>query len=360
MSNVLEYKCPNCGGKLEFDSSTQKMNCPFCDSEIDVEALRSFDEKLNRDNSNNVADFRLNEEYLNDEHMSVYSCNNCGGEIIADENAAAMHCPYCDNPVIFTGKLSGVLKPDWVIPFKLNKEDAKRKLSEHLKGKPLLPKIFKSQNHIDEIRAVYVPFWIYDADIDGNFTYEGTKVRTWSDSKYAYTETSHFEIFRDGALSFEHVPADGSSKMADDLMESIEPFDFSEAVDFQTAYLSGYLADKYDVTAEENNPRVQKRMEDSFSAAHQSTVSGYTSLQEIDYQCFFKGEKVSYALFPVYILNTTWNGQKFVFAMNGQTGKFVGDLPIDKTKAAGYTIGLTAGFSAAAAAVIWLLGQFLG
>ncbi len=360
MSNTLEYKCPNCGGRLEFESSTQKMTCPFCDSEIDVEALKSFDEKLNRDNSQTEANFQLNGEYINDDNMSVYVCDSCGGEIIADENAAATHCPYCDNPVIFTGKLSGMLKPDWVIPFKLSKEDAKRELQNHLKGKPLLPKIFKSQNHIDEIRAIYVPFWIYDADIDGSFTFEGTKVRTWSDSKYAYTETSHFEIFRDGALSFEHVPADGSSKMPDDLMESIEPFDFSQAVDFQTAYLSGFLADKYDVTAEENNSRVQKRMEDSFSDALKGTVNGFATIKEIDRQCFFKGEKVSYALFPVYILNPSWNGNKYVFAMNGQTGKFVGDLPIDKAKAAGYTVGLTAAFSAAAAAVIWILGQFLG
>lgn len=360
MSNTLEYKCPNCGGKLEFDSSTQKMNCPYCDSEIDVEALRSFDEKLNRENLEDTADFKMSGEMLNEDGMSVYVCNSCGGEIIADENAAATHCPYCGNPVIFTGKLTGVLKPDWVIPFKLNKDDAKRELQNHLKGKPLLPKIFKSQNHIDEIKAIYVPFWLYDADIDGSFAYEGLRIRTWSDSKYNYTETSHYEIIRDGALKFEHIPADGSSKMPDDLMESIEPYDFSQAVDFQTAYLSGFLADKYDVTAEDNNPRVQTRMIESLSNSLKGTVNGYSSLKEIDRRCRFGDAKVSYALYPVYILNTTWNGNKYVFAMNGQTGKFVGDLPIDKGKAAGYTIGLTAGFSAAAAAVIWLLGNFFG
>ncbi len=34
-------------------------------------------------------------------------------------------------------------------------------------------------------------------------------------------------------MKFQHIPVDGSSKMPDDLMESIEPFDFSEAVDFR-------------------------------------------------------------------------------------------------------------------------------
>ena len=357
---TLEYKCPNCGGRLEFESSTQKMTCPFCDSEIDVEALREFDKKLNRENDQPQADFSGNGEFLDDENISVYVCESCGGEIIAEKTTAAMHCPYCDNPVIFTGKLSGALKPDWVIPFKLSKEDAKKQLQSHLKGKPLLPKVFKSQNHIDEIKAVYVPFWLYDATVDGSFTYEGTKVRTWSDSKYAYTETSHFSIERDGSLAFEHIPADGSVKVPDDLMESIEPFDFSQAVDFQTAYLSGYLADKYDVSAEQNNPRVQQRMQESLSNALKSTISGFGSVKEIDEVCSFRDASVRYALYPVYFLNTSWNGQKYVFAMNGQTGKFVGDLPTSKGRFFAYLAGITAGCSAAAGLIIWLVTNYPG
>ena len=353
----FEYKCPNCGGKLEFDSSTQKMLCPFCDTTIDVEALKSFDEKLNRENTQGQANFQSSGEYINEDNMSVYVCQSCGGEIIADNNAASTHCPYCDNPIIFTGKLSGELKPDFVIPFKLSKEDAKRELNKHVSGKPLLPKVFKDQNHIDEIKAVYVPFWLYNADISGDVTFDGTRIRTWSDGKYAYTETSHFAIEREGSLSFERVPADGSSKIADDLMESIEPFDFSQAVPFQTAYLSGYLADKYDVPAEQNSPHIQQRMEESFSNALKGTVTNFSGMTEIDKHVFFNNASVKYALYPVYILNTTWNGKKFVFAMNGQTGRFVGDLPIDKGKASAYTVALTAGLSAAAALVIWLLGN---
>ena len=130
-------------------------------------------------------------------------------------------------------------------------------LQKHLTGKRLLSKIFKDQNYIDEIKGIYVPFWLFDTDVDAQVRYRATKVRTWSDSNYNYTETSYFMIHRSGSVSFEHVPVDGSSKMADDLMESIGPYEFSEAVDFQTAYLAGYLADKYDVTAEESIERAR-------------------------------------------------------------------------------------------------------
>lgn len=181
------------------------------------------------------------------------------------------------------------------------------------------------------------------------------KVRAWSDSNYDYTETSHFLVRRGGSVGFEHVPVDGSSKMPDDLMESIEPYDFSDAVNFQTAYLAGYLADKYDVDAQQSieraNARVKKSTEDAFAA----TVQGYDTVTTEHSSIQLHGGKAKYALYPVWLLNTTWNGNKYTFAMNGQTGKFVGDLPVDQAAARKWTLGLSAALSVAAYGVVWLL-----
>ena len=63
-------------------------------------------------------------------------------------------------------RLSGMLKPDYVIPFKLDKKAAKAAYMRHIEGKRLLPKLFRDQNHIDEIKGIYVPFWLFDADAD--------------------------------------------------------------------------------------------------------------------------------------------------------------------------------------------------
>ena len=191
--------------------------------------------------------------------------------------------------------------------------------------------------------------------MNANITYKATRTRTWSDSKYDYTETSYFSVYRGGTVGFERVPVDGSSKMADDLMESIEPFDFSGAVDFQTAYLSGYLADKYDVGAEESieraNSRIKKSTEDTFA----STVQGYTRVWPEMTNVQFNNGIAKYALYPVWLLNTTWEGKKYTFAMNGQTGKFVGNLPLDKRKLTCWFAGLMGAVSAAAFAFFYLL-----
>jgi DNA-directed RNA polymerase subunit RPC12/RpoP len=261
-----------------------------------------------------------------------YICKSCGGEIVCDRTTAATACPYCDNPVVMQEHFAGMLRPDCVIPFKLDKKAAKEAYQNHLKGKVLLPGAFKDKNHIDEIKGVYVPFWLFDAEAEAKVRYRATRVRTWSDSNYEYTETRYYRVLREGNLGFEHVPVDGSTKMADDLMESIEPFDFSEAVDFQTAYLSGFLADRYDVDAEQSIERANERIKKSTESAFADTVHGYSSVIPESSSVRLSEGKSKYALYPVWLLNTTYQNEKYTFAMNGQTGKFVGNLPVDKKK----------------------------
>ena len=357
MAEILQYKCPCCGGKIEFDSSIQKMKCPYCDTEFDTETLASYDAGLNGEQDSMEWETSAGTQWQEGEAdgLRTYVCKSCGGEIVGDENTAATSCPFCGNPVVMMGQFSGALKPDLVIPFKLDKNAAKAGLMQHLSGKRLLPKIFKDQNHIDEIKGIYVPFWLFDTDADAQVRYRTTKVRVWSDSKYDYTDTSHFLVNRSGSVSFEHIPVDGSTKMPDDLMESIEPFNFSAAVDFQTAYLAGYLADKYDVDAEQSIERANERVKRSTEEVFASTVHGYQTVVTESSNIRLHGGKAKYALYPVWILNTTWQGKKYTFAMNGQTGKFVGDLPVDKSAAAKWTLGLSAVLSAAAYGAVWLL-----
>ena len=138
-------------------------------------------------------------------------------------------------------------------------------------------------------------------------------------------------------------------------MESIEPFDFSEAVDFQTAYLAGYLAYKYDVDAGESMERANERVRKSTADAFAATVQGYTTVETQSSSVRLHNGTAKYALYPVWLLNTTWNGQRYTFAMNGQTGKFVGDLPVDKGAYRKWLFGLTGGISAAIFAATYLL-----
>jgi hypothetical protein len=143
--------------------------------------------------------------------------------------------------------------------------------------------------------------------------------------------------------------------MDDTMMESIEPFRIEDAVDFHTAYLSGYLADKYDVNAEESIQRANQRIRSSTESAFAATVTGFDSVIPEKSNIRLSDGKARYALYPVWILNTVWNGQKFTFAINGQTGKIAGDLPMDKAAWLRWLIGVSGVTAAAAYAISYLL-----
>lgn len=334
MAQLIEYKCPCCGGAVEFNSNIQKMKCPYCDTEFEMDVLQSYNEELQNDEEDELSwESPAGGEWQEGETdgMRIYICESCAGEIIGDENLGATKCPYCGNNVVIKGQFSGDLKPDYVIPFKLDKKAAKEAFKNHLQGKKLLPKLFKDENHLEEIKGMYVPFWLFDADVNGHMRYRATRVRTWSDSNYIYTQTNFYSVVRGGSVGFERVPVDGSTRMLDEWMESLEPFDFSEAVDFQTAYLAGYLADKYDVSADASVERANNRIRQSMEDIFRSSVSaGYTSVIKETGSINIQNGKAKYALYPVWVLTTKWRDKVYLFAMNGQTGKFVGELPTDK------------------------------
>jgi DNA-directed RNA polymerase subunit RPC12/RpoP len=361
MDVLQEFKCPCCDGSIEFDSRSQNMRCPYCSNEFDVDTLMSYQEDLNAQGDDDMQwDMPAGQAWTEDEAtgLRTYACEVCGGEIIGDAAMAATQCPFCGSSVVMKAQFAGDLKPDLVIPFKVDKQQAKEALKKHYAGKRLLPKVFKDESRVREVKGMYVPFWLFDADAEGFVRYKATRVRTWSNSEYRYTETSHYSVLRSGGLGFAHVPVDGSSKMDDTLMESIEPFDLSEAVDFHTAYLSGYLADKYDVDAESSIQRANERIKRSTEEAFADTVMGYHSVIPVNTNISLSNGIAKYALCPVWILNTQWNGKNYTFAMNAQTGKLVGDLPVDKVAYWKWLLGVASVVAAVAYALsylFWLL-----
>ena len=308
MANLTEYKCPCCGGAIEFDSTLQKMKCPYCDTEFEVDAVKEFNKEAADVRPDNLDWDTSSSQEWNDQEtsqMAVYICQSCGGEIVADQSTGASSCPFCGNPVVMSGQFSGALRPDFIIPFKLDKKAAKEGLNKHLHGKILLPKVFKKENHIDEIKGVYVPFWLFDTDATADIRYHATKTRYWSDSDYDYTETSHYSVFRAGGIGFDMIPVDGSSKIDNDLTESLEPFVIADAVPFQTPYLAGYVADKYDVSAEESVDRANQRVKKAAENAFRDTVIGYDTVTPEDTHIQLHNGKTHYALLPVWLLSTT-------------------------------------------------------
>ena len=357
-TEVLEYRCPCCNAALQFNEQIQKMHCEYCDNEFEIDALKAYNESLDQKDDESVEwDTNATSEWAEDETADVFtfSCPSCGAVLLTDNNTAATFCPYCSNPSILPGRLSGGLKPTGVIPFKKSKEDALAAFKTLTKGKPLLPKLFFQEQRVENITGMYVPFWLYDCDTSFRGNYRATRVHRWSDSSYNYTKTSYYHLIRSATADFSRIPMDASTKMDDAIMESIEPYDYHELIDFETAYLSGFLADKYDVESAQGDERIRERVNVSYQDMLAPTFIGYNSVLPVNRKLNVNHTKANYVLLPVWLLSTKYREKTYLFAMNGQTGKMTGTFPICPKRSWAWFGGISAAVSALVVAIQLLL-----
>ena len=343
MSELKDFKCPNCGGRLEFDAPSQKLKCPYCEGTFDPDLFEEPKEVV------------VDSETWNDDEMKVYTCNSCGGTLITDKDTVATSCPYCDNPIVLTSNVSGIYKPKKVIPFMLDKKQAKERYKQFLKGKPLLPNEFKDEATIDEIKGIYVPFWLFDGKASARMWFDAVNHRYWSDGRYNYVETSNYKLFRSGYVRFADVPVDASTKVSDQLTQSVEPYNSSASKPFSDNYLAGYLADKYDVDIPESREKANSRIANSTASIFRGTVVGYDNCIPSSTNIAISEGKQQYVMYPLWLLNVKYNGQIYTFAMNGQTGKFVGDLPTDNGKLIRIMLGVFFGVTAVLTLIQYLM-----
>lgn len=319
---ALDNKCPACGAKIDFNPINQKWDCIYCGSSFSLDEIQKCNNPNIVDtNEKNVIGAEHNNE------MDVYCCKNCGAEIMADETTVATFCVYCGSTAILKDKINASKIPNFIIPFQNEKKDAIEAFKNLTKHKPLAPRCFKSSKNIEKVMGVYIPFWAYDLEASGTVEFIGKDYKHWRDEEYYYTKTSKYEVKKSGKFDFSKVLADASSKFSDDLMDSLEPFDYKQLTEYNHAYLAGFLADKYDISEEKGLERVSGRTNDTAVDLIKSTVN-HESVEVNNNQISVRQKRVYYLLIPVWMVSIRYKEKNYIFAMNGQTGKIVGDIPI--------------------------------
>lgn len=354
---IVEQKCRQCGGAMRFDPKKGKLVCDYCGTVIDVNSSA-------QDTQTELGGFDFNA--LNDQatvadaaDLPVYNCESCGAEVIAPPEQAALTCPYCANNIVLTDKVSGKLRPDGVIPFRLTAKELPDAMQRYYKNKALLPKNFFSESRMGRITGVYVPFWVFSGRLSGTLDYRATRVSKHRSGDYEVTDTDHYRLTRDVSMSFEDMPVDASAKIRNDLMDPLEPFDMSEVKPFDMSYLAGFTADRFDEAKSDIASRAENRMRTTAEAVADSQAGrGYSTANRCG-GSLRADIKAKYLLLPVYLFHISHGGKDYDFAVNGQTGKVVGTLPIDKGVSRTYFLVRMLGCAAAVAAIS-LATYFMG
>ena len=348
--STSSYKCPNCGGGLKFNPEVQKSKCEYCLSEFTESELG----EISRDIEDKASARSGTEDESGHSHLKGYVCNSCGAEVVTEETTSATFCYYCHNPVLLTDRLTGEFKPTKIIPFTYDKDKAVDSFLSWAKSKRFVPREFYSASQLEKITGIYIPYWMADVKADIDYSGTGTNIRIWRAGDIEYTEHSEYKIQRKGAIDVDNMHEVAMRKIDKGLLSSISPYDESKAVDFSMSYLSGFFAEKYDIPKADVQPSIEERAREYASVMTKETIGSYSrvSMDRSDMNISIKGW--DYTLLPAWILTYKYNGKTYVYAVNGQSGKSFGELPVDVKK-----LGLTSGVAAAAMFIFALLGGLL-
>lgn len=367
---TVNYTCPNCAGPLKFNPEKQMFSCEYCMSDFTEKHIQDlYAEKEKKENAAEKQEKKQQEEAKkntaekaeNDntaaqeqpqEDAVVYNCPSCGAQVVTTASTAATMCFYCQNPVVLGGRLSGEFKPDRVIPFKLTKDKAVGKFMESCKKKWFLPKDFASEKQFEKLTGVYFPYWYVDSQRQANMTATGEKVRTWTSGNNSYTETKVYELHRSGDLIVKNVFERALKSEDRDMLQCVHPYDLKESHPFAMSYLSGFQAEKRDIEQKDIEPMLEERIGKYCQTLLKNTMDGYSAVQVKDYNDRTDLEKWNYTLLPVWIATYKYKGKILPFAINGQTGKTYGELPV--------STGKLIAFGAIIAAVLMALGLLGG
>ena len=353
---VINYKCPSCGAPMLFNPETQKLSCDYCGTTLSVEEYKKqFGDPEKREETAEEKAAEKAQKVETEEEgakaegetgpsMKVkrYICPSCGAEVVTDELTAATMCSFCGNTTLMEDVLEEKC-PVEVIPFKITKEQALEKFKAWTKKGLFTPKDFKSANTMEKMTGIYVPFWLVDYKANVKLHAHCTRTRTTRTRDMEYIYTDHFDVRRDVDAGYTKIPMDASEKMEDKTMDLLEPFHYEDLKKFEMPYPSGYLAEVYSQTDKDMEERGKGRVRKYAVDEAMATITGYSGVNIVQQNLRIDEEKAEYVMLPVWMLNYRYKDKTYQFALNGQTGKQVGTLPLSKGRMAGFFGGLTAG-----------------
>ncbi len=344
--NLVTHKCPSCAGQLKYDIESGKFLCSHCGNSYDDEEIRGS--AANSD--------RQDDEFL--ERARMFMCPSCSALIMADSKySATARCHYCDTDIVIGMRVDNDCKPDYVIPFKLTREQAKEKMVEFLQSKKYMPIELQNEEALTNFYGIYIPTWLGESEVTAEYDVqcvEGTF--SYDDDKDAYgvsMDAKYYHIKRKATFNFRGIPVDAVKKLNDDFMESIEPYDYSELKEFDMMYLSGYAAERYSVPFKDVSDylelRARREARDRIISPNRHLITKvFCQESEVD------SMSAKYAMLPLYMCNIEHKGEKHTIIVNGQTGKTNGTVPVDERKVTVRNL-LVAGGIAALFIAVWLI-----
>ena len=200
------YECPNCNANLKFDIPTQMLLCDRCGTSMDPYAFHKGRDAEERTDTETL--YTMEEQEY---EVTVFTCPQCGGELISDDNTAATFCNFCGGATILDSRISREKRPASIIPFKKTREDCEQAYVHMMRRALFAPRELKKKEYISRFRSIYMPYWIYKAEMEERVTFGAKESRQSGDYMintlyrlHSDVEEKYNGFYYDASSTFSH------------------------------------------------------------------------------------------------------------------------------------------------------------
>lgn len=323
------YKCPECGAPMHFDPSTNSLKCDYCQKSILLPGESSNDEFSFDDLDTTTLDSSWQNE------KQVVKCKECGASNVVSKKEISVTCPFCASTNVVSSSTVPGIKPQRVIPFRVEKDVAVKGYGEWLKKRFFAPNKVKREVPNLTSRGVYIPSWTYDAttfsSYKGRLGKHYTRTVGTGKNKHTVTETRYFTVKGVIDDAFDDVLVQAGEKISQNSLAKIEPFDTNNAKVFDERFLAGFMAEHYHKNVNEAWPTAKSIMEEHIKSKILSRYN-YDVVDYLNIKTEYSNRTYKYVLLPIWLGNYKYNNKEYRYIVNGENGRFEGTYPKSAVK----------------------------
>ncbi len=330
-----ELKCSNCGATLKYHPGQKSIVCPYCGTENKIEFSDEEYQKAWEEKDFEQYLHRAEEENLETEEKMTIKCPGCGAVLEVDTDTISMDCPYCGTHLVLEqSQIQRVIKPQGIVPFNLDKKQAKQAFIKWAKSRWFAPSKFKKYvTAPSKLTGLYVPYWTFDADTVTDYTGErGVRYYetvTYTDSQ-GNTQTEEQERIEWTPVSgtvrvkFDDILANG--KKDNSIPRKVQNWDLKALQPYDPKLLAGFKSEAYTISLPQAFEEAKSIMKTHIEQAVRKDIGGdeqrIFSMKTYYYDVTFK-----HILLPAYFSAFRYKNKVYPIAINGQTGKVAGKYP---------------------------------
>lgn len=343
-----KHACPACGGQAEWNPAKQMLLCPFCGAESPYEGHKAGGAVSEIDLLKMLRELPEEQRGWDTARRSV-QCQSCKAVMVFDPAKVGKNCEFCGSPALVDyQELQSPVRPQSLLPFKLSQSDVRDRMKRWYSGRWFAPNAFKHKSLIDQLHGLYVPYWTFDAQVhcewqaEAGHYYYTTESYTDSQGRTQTRQVQHIRWeYAAGSIDhfFDDEPVPATKGVDHSLLRQVEPFPTKELVPYDTAFLSGFVVERYQINLEEAAAASVGQMNDELESMCSRQVPGDTQ-RNLRLQPEYSAQTFKHTLLPIWLLTYKYRSKTFNVVANGYTGEIAGEYPKSFWKIAFLVLGV--------------------